>query len=506
MTYQALIDKYSTGYTYPNYGVFERAFPTFEADTAKLTFVDCKCQYSCDGKHWHDIATGASFTFDCDFLLVRVRVPKETPEISDVTINLTKDSELLFAGIVGIPSSPVYSTGFEDNIYSLEIQSLNALMQRRLVTQAYRDITTTDLVKRIFEMYIKGEGITPGRISNIDFTYTNYTANLKYVGDVLDELVAPVGATWHISKDKKFYFVTKDDFLSIPAPTHLTGIQKSTSGLDVRTVQTVAGATARTSLQTKSYTWIEEQSTITLTFPLAASPTCYINGTEVDVGIKGVENDDITKVFLWSAGKEVISLNTNATTQPAIGDVVKVEFYGIYEIQVELQNDDKIAELASITGTSGRIEKVVTGAKTTTKSDTEDLTQGLLDRYGEENETITCFTDREYGTEPLTIWTFDLPDQNIEGEYIVTGRTMDKLGYTLTLQNKQYYMKYGAIYSDYDANILSLSVNESVVIIKTLSTYKETLGITENYRGQNEIYYPNEWTQTLLNYPMEALA
>ena len=436
-----------------------------------------------------------------------------TPLVSAISVSISQSSTVVFFGVVGIPETPTYTTEFVPNRYSLQIQSANALLYRRTLSEAYQNKTITEIIQDIFTKYIAGEGITLGQISTLDFTYDVYVAQRKYVADVLDELAGPVAATWHIGPDKKFYFLTKTDFSSTTAPAHLAEIKKSVSGLDQRTVQIIAGAKARTATQTKTDVWVADQQQITAGFPLAEAPTATINGDLATVGVKGL-NDEAAYTFLWAYNSNIVTVNYNATVKPTTGDTVVLLYVGFFEIEIENQNAVKIADISSRTGSSGRIEKVETNTNVETFTDGSNLANELLDRYGEADETITCTTDNLEYTNLLTSWTFDLPEINITGDYIITERSITRLTDTkprvrLVLKNQNYYTKYGSVYNKYDKNVRRLSVNANAVIIKSESDLTEALTFDESWEQAGIVYYPTASDfvdPVLLMYPMEMLA
>ena len=475
------------------------------------------------GSEWQTAINGnsiADITGDLTDKYLAIRVTLNTIDLltsssfSGAVAEVIQDEKTVLYGIVGIPESPTYNTGLETDIYKLKIQSANALMRRRTLSEAYQNKTLNEIVLDIFNKYVATEGISLGSISTMDFSYDIYVAQRKYVADVLDELVAPVGAIWHISNDKKFYFLVKEDFNKVDAPEKITAIKKSVSGIDSRTVQIIVGAKTKTSPQTLTNTWTSEQKLITVGYPLAETPTITINGTPATVGINGIESEDETKTFLWTSESENINLNNDALVKPSAGDIVVVSYVGIFEIEIENQNGSKILELSQRTGTSGRIEKVETDAEIKTFQDGSNLADKLLDRFGEADETITCELDNLANTELLTVCTFDLPQIKIQGEYIIVARSIKRLTdekplVSLTLKNKQYYLKYGDIFKSFDKNIRRLSVNAKSVIIKTEASYNENLGLRESFEQAGLIFYPtvSEFSDpTSLFYPMELQA
>jgi hypothetical protein len=509
-------------------GTYEKAFlleGLTDADASLISWnsdLPITVETKLTGGAWETATSGSAIagaTGNLEGKALSVRLTLEAtglytaPVVGAISVSISQASTVVFFGVVGIPETPTYTTEFVPNRYSLQIQSANALLYRRTLSEAYQEKTITEIIQDIFTKYIAGEGITLGQISTLDFSYDVYVAQRKYVADVLDELAGPVAATWHIGPDKKFYFLSKTDFASTTAPSHLAEIKKSVSGLDQRTVQIIAGAKARTATQIQTETWGADQKQIIAGFPLAEVPTLTINGTPATVGISGL-NDEATYTFLWSYSSANVTLNSNATTKPTTGDTVVLSYVGFFEIEIENQSGSKILELAARTGSSGRIEKVETDTSIETFTDGSNLANELLDRYGEADETITCTTDNLGSTDLLTSWTFDLPEINITGDYIITERSITRLTDTkprvrLVLKNQNYYTKYGAVFNKYDKNVRRLSVNSNAVIIKTEAGWNEVLTFDESWEQAGLIYYPTVSDfidPVLLMYPMEMMA
>ena len=78
------------------------------------------------------------------------------------------DSTLFFTGLIQSVSTPEYSSTYETKIFSIEVSSLECLMNHRLVTKNfyyYSYTSWTQVVQYIFDNYISEEGITLGAIS-----------------------------------------------------------------------------------------------------------------------------------------------------------------------------------------------------------------------------------------------------------------------------------------------------------------------------------------------------
>jgi hypothetical protein len=525
MLLKTVIDNYKI---YNEQGIYEKTFALTgltNIDSSLIQWVGnpTSVQTLVTGGTWQNAVNGqpiADLTGDLNgkFLSVRIALDRisylESQTVTSATVSILSAEQVIFYGTVGIPETPTYSSGFETDIYKIQLQSANALLRRRLVSEAWQNATINEVIQDIFDKYISSENITLGQVSTIDFSFDVFVAQRKYIADVLDELVQVVGATWHISPDRKFYFLVKSDFTSVSAPTHLSAIKKSVSGLDVRTVQVIAGARSRTNLQTENFTMETGTNQFIVGFPIISAPVIKINSVEASVGVKGIQSDDENVTFLWASESDNISINSNALIKPVAGDTITVEYIGVFEIEVENQNTAKINEISALTGTSGRIEKVETDTTIETYQDGDNLANSLLDKFGEVDETVTCFIDSLTDTDLLTVWNFNLPEINIVGDYIITERQISRLtdekpAVQLTLKNKQYYTKYGTVYNKYDKNIRRLSINEKTVIIKTDSDFSPTLRLAGIFEERPLIFFPTatEFSDPLpLFYPLECMA
>ena len=415
-------------------------------------------------------------------------------------VEVKSGSTIIFSGVCGIPESPVYNSEHQVKKYTMIVQSLNALMRRRTITEAYQSKTTTEIVQDLFTNYIADEGITLGSISTIAFTYTEYVAGRIYLADVLDELAAPVGAVWHINSQKEFSFLVSDDLTTVDAEEHIFNLKKKVSGIDLRTVQIISGAKSLTSAQTQTETWLANQKQIIAGYPIYSTPTITINGAPATVGVAGLDTGDASYTFLWTYNSATININNAATVKPATGDTVVTSYIGLYSIEIEAENTVKIDEIKTRTGTSGRIEKVMLDTTILNSSDGENIAQNYLDQYGDTEETITLTLNGLTNTDLLTVWTFDLSEYHITGEYVIVQRRIlpflnDSSGITnrveLVLKNKNFFMAYGRVYNKFDKNIKLLSVRGDDVILKSLYENKD-LGFNESlvFGSGDIIFFP----------------
>lgn len=165
------------------------------------------------------------------------------------TVQIYVGATLFFTGIITSLSTPEYSRGTESKVFSVQASSLEVLLSMRIMTASYYAVTYptwADVVSKIFTDYIDDEGITLGGISTFSTgPDSKYVVTNKKVSDVLTEITQAIGnAVWWISPDRKFYFQVATDFTTVTTPSLLTKLKLTESIGDMRSVQTIRGATA----------------------------------------------------------------------------------------------------------------------------------------------------------------------------------------------------------------------------------------------------------------------
>jgi len=358
------------------------------------------------------------------------------------------DSVPQFSGIIYDVTSPSYSTSYESKNYKLTLQSLDSLFNNRLVSESFTKATTEEIITTVFNNYIADEGITLGKISTGGQLYKEYNCSYTQLSQVLSELAEVIGASYYVSADKKFYFLTRDSFESITAPEHISELSLEEETGDIRTVQIVTGASEETSSQTENKYWETGLSTMILGYQVSTITGITINAISAGVGLLGVDEDDATKTFLYQKGSNVLTINSNATVKPAGGQNVVVVYNGYYDIIVTNTNDSLKSEITALNGSSGIIEKILTDTTITTFADADLKATGLLSQYGERDRILSCTCHSLSDTEIYTLWNIDRPDLNISGAFVVTERSIsafgvDAVSIQVKLRNKNYFSKYG---------------------------------------------------------------
>jgi len=387
---------------------------------------------------------GSASTSDID---IKVASGQSVP-LSLSSCVIEDDGVTLFSGIVESVQSPSFKGGKEVKRYRLTLTSYERIFQNRVISDAFESKYTHEIVQYLFDNYISAEGITLGAISTSVQMYENFNYSFSKLSDILEELADDINASYFVTPEKKFYFITRDAFTLVTMPEGVTGLQIEDDSADVRTVQIVTGASEETSAQTEQTYWLQDQSAWVLGYQVSSVTGFTIDGVIAGFGLKGVDEGDSSVTFLYEPGSNSITLNSGATVKPATGDNVVIVYKGYYDIVVTNSNDALKESIALLSGTSGLIEEVYTDETIDNYQDAETKANSLLQQYGERQKEISCSCRDFENTEIFTMWEIHRPDINIEGQYVVTERTISAFGpdeywIQCKLKNKGYFSRYG---------------------------------------------------------------
>lgn len=428
------------------------------------------------------------------------------PQSGDVIEFRTDLGDIVFFGLLGIPKSPAYSTPYQPRLYSLNCTNGNSILQRRLANVSYSNKTMTEIVNDLYTRYIQPEGITLGTISEIETpTFEVYNCKNMNLMSVMNELAGFIGGAWQITDDKVFNFVKLDDFPHCSQTLTLSNapfgnLQRTDNAKDLRTNQIIDGAYLTTDPQTEQTTVTDNWNGFNTVFPVVQKPTLYINDVQVPdeaVGTRGIDDGDDSILFYWSYNSTQISVNRGYSgTQPTEGDVVKIVYVGLAPIRYEVRNTAKAEEIAQRTGLSGIIDNLYTDSTIVTRQDALNKATALLQQYGEQKNTIKCVSDihafADAGFLPsdmelYTQWTFDLPELDMEGEYVLTEKTVTPLrgdddgsyAVSLTFMDRDFVQSYGEVLSRLYFDVTKLSVRADEIVITDMYV-DETLSLSED--------------------------
>lgn len=447
---------------------------------------------------------------------VQVLVESQPTPVAGDIIEIKDGLTTLFWGMCGIPRSPKFSTGHEDRIYTITCGNANSILSNRIINVAYQNKTVSQIVNQLYTDYIAEENITKGTISNIPLTMQVYTAGDFILQNALNELAELVGATWQVTNDKTFDFIVEEDFPQFPTTIDSsfllgTDLQHTTKDYKTRTVQYISNAKDTTNPQTDTFTYDGNTNDFTVGFPLAVKPNIYRNGVQVNPIQIGVAGLDTGMVFYFSYDSPVVTYD-DSTAVLVVGDTIAIEYVGLFPIRISLSNAEKIAEIAALTGTSGKREQVRISSDIVTSDDAYTVAQQLLDKYSEATGEVSLWflTEQLYDagfqlsdTDVLTQVTFDLPQFGIVGDFVITERKLEpykadlsnfeqKLKVTIKLKNRDFLQSYGEIFSNIKAGLTKLSVRDSDTVIQGVSVDEVMILAEDVIAGLSWVWYPTE--------------
>src|SRR5574344_1606694 len=440
---------------------------------------------------------GAISTSDIDVLVPSTAsVP-----VARSAVQILNDGAPFFYGYITSVETPEFCTGRESQRYRLELTSAESVLKNRLVSEALVNTTTTDIVQTLFDNYISEEGFTLGEISYITRSWDTWNKAYYNLYSALQDLADDCGALFYISPDKKFYFQQKSDLTQIDIPEHVTSLKRTETADGMITQQTIAGATEETDTQTEQFLWSVEpeayQSSCVLAYPVASITAVYIgeslstgmSWTQVDFGVKGTDDDDTTKTFLYPAGSTTLAVNGKAVTKPSSSvPYVKVVYVGTYDIIVTDTNNTLQSELAKLNGTSGKIEAYKSDSTIETFQDADTTATNLLDKNNERSEEISAKCHGIDDTGLYMVWNIQNTDARIAGVYVIVERTIEDFGpdaffITVKLKNRNLYSRYGTVLkSDEKTKNSDVLVYKTSIFIEKLSL-AESWDITKDLKG-----------------------
>jgi hypothetical protein len=441
-----------------------------------------------------------------------VLVPQNLPipQSGDtIEIKNSETGEMYFLGMCGIPKSPKYKSPYDVRWYSITCGNANSIMSRRIVNVAFQNFTITQIVKALFDLYIAQEGFTMGDISEIPVTLETYTAGDYNLQFCLNELAEYVQGSWYCTNERKFYFLAKDDFDEFPEVIEgdfipITDLQVSEKDTEVRTSQIISGGQSQTLEQHETKLFNGDDNNFTVAFNLVVKPALLVNYEPVApalVGIRGLNDGDPNMMFLFAYNSNVVTYNNGytGTTPPPleVGDVITINYVGLFPIRIEIRNQAAIAEIAEKTKTSGVIENVRLDKSVNSIDDAKALGNSLLEAYSKNrNEVKGWITVKEAKKMGLALsdfgllkkWTFNLPEYGIVGEFVLTERTItphildtsteDNLKINMKLVDRAFMRSYAEILNDLSKAISQLSIRKDDIIIDVENSF-ETLAFGE---------------------------
>lgn len=407
----------------------------------------------------------------------------------------------VYTGLIMAVDSPSWSSSFETQIYPLNLKDLSVVFENRIINEAYQNKTTTEIVTSIFNNYLSEEGLTLGTIGTFTRTYKNYSASNLSIRKIFNELGDDVSAIAEVTPTGAFNFVDKTDLNAYTAPAGMSSLKFSESGRELATIQRLTGATEETDSKTVSTVWNDnDQDSFSVGYQISDITGITINGSPATFGTRGIDEDDSSITFLYKYGSNEITVNSAATTKPAQGDIVVTVYIGFFDIEIISEDEELKTEIASLSGTSGKIERVAADSSIKNVDDGQNLSDALLAEKAGRDETLSGFYNTSVLDEsrPPLVWDFNFSTLGITGEYVITERevsyfTESEFRIRVKLKNRNFYSRYGTVLEKYDKEINTLIAQAGNAVNK-LTQIKNNIELSE--------IWAEELTQTTIpNYP-----
>lgn len=450
------------------------------------------------------------------------------PQAQDAVYLFGDDGRLLYGGICGMPKSPTWKSKYTVPSYELTVCGMNNLLTHRFINKAWGESSLYDIIMEIYDTVIKSENISLGVVSPAlaGLPAQKYVAPDMTVYDVLNEIAGLVGGVWTIEPNPgctirtylgqnsiplqyyagsfgampevfpfcfydtpafqpfRFTFLVRDDFPVVSPPSTVRDIQKTVESYNVRTVQTVKGATGVTDPQTETVTYNADDKKVSVTWPIAELPTIKVNGVTATVGVAGFDSDNPDKQWLFSDNSRDIQLNDKYDSALSGGESVTITYKGYFNLRVRLSNAPAISQVSSRSGTSGLVESVEENSRYSTAAELIAYASNRLYAQSDSEVSLSISVDRLDGTDPFTIWDIDWPELYISGEYVVVERIItigSQIAVAVTLKDKGFLTAYGKTFlrdyanaptdiRDTDVVISSTIVSDALKIHQTIIT------------------------------------
>lgn len=224
--------------------------------------------------------------------------------------------------------------------------------------------------------------------------------------------------TWFIDPSRWLHFKPRDAY---PAPWAITSddVLKNSESFgseapDYRNRQYVLGVKQLTSLQNEAKKGDGNETTWTVGYPVAMTPTITVNGVSKTVGIRG---SDGGKDYYWSRGENTITQDSSGTVLTST-DILRVQYQGMYDIVLMGENPAAIQDRKSVEGGTGYVDDVMTSTLTTDTIASLDIANSKLSKYGVVSRRFKFATNKP-GLEPGQIAEINIPEHALTGNMLV---------------------------------------------------------------------------------------
>lgn len=303
---------------------------------------------------------------------------------------VSEGATAIFKGMVQKPRAQ----GAITKSVTVSCVDFSALVDKRVVAEAYDDTAAGDIVKDLILKYFSEEGIVEGliqdgpTITRAVFNYDNGNVAMNYICDVS-------GFYWNVDKDKNLNFFDKSTYTASISLTdtsqNFRDLKAEENADNYRNRQYTRGGYAVSSTQTRTFKGDGETQVFTVDLPIVAEPEILVDDVPKTVGIRGLE---IGFDYYWQKDNPTISQDAGGTKLTS-SNKLTAHFKGSYPIIVVAESTSEVESRKLIEGGSGLYENVVEETTLESKDAALEYTNGLLEKYGFIPRVVTFNTHDE---------------------------------------------------------------------------------------------------------------
>lgn len=403
----------------------------------------------------------------CSFVL---NVPTSILTInSGEKVEIIEGTTVLFGGTINDYNKSLILGSKPTQVkYDIQCTDWHQICDRRIVSEAFANMTAGAILTSLVEKYLSLEGIT----GDIDEGPTVVEAVFNYIPftSCVEKLAEISGFNWWISPDKILHFKNREALLtqiSITNKSPIFNVKVSGNRDKYRNRQFIKAGKDVTDLQTETFKGNGSQKTFTVGFPLAVEPGIRVNEVDKTVGIRGI---DTNKDWYWNKGDPSITQDEGAIALTE-QDAVSISYKGMFDIVTITYDIDAVDRRKSAEGGTGYYDHVEEEPYLTSRDAAFQSATAKLRRFSKMNKVLT-FNTLETLYHPGQIVNVGINLLNLAGEYLI-----QKVSY------KHFYK------SGYEYEIQAVSgeaVDGWVKMFKDITEQSKTWVIRENI-SENQV-------------------
>ncbi|MDE5415479.1 hypothetical protein [Alkalihalobacterium chitinilyticum] len=372
-------------------------------------------------------------------------------------VEIKDGNELLFGGVIEkFFKFPITVKG--GFYFTVSCVDYHYFADKRIVADAFMDKMSGDVVRDVYDKYLKPEGIELAEVAAGDyvdeaiFNYIDAASVITKLARYVDNYI------WYIDNKKRFYYIERGSLKApwkvTPKDVRVNNANFEESSAMYRNKQYVKGAVDLTTEQTEIRIGDGHNRVFLTRYKLHSKPRVYVSldggeWVEQTVGINGVDRD---MQFYWNRGSAEITQDSRAPgaenereegeeAPPEIpplesNDRVMIVYIGQFETIYVTHLPAEIARMSRVDGSTGIVEAIEETSNIVDREGSLRHANSLLNKFGEVSKKINFITSRsglEVGqTATVTLPLYELEDEEMLIESITISSEAQRPLYKVT--------------------------------------------------------------------------